>query len=82
MLTIKAIESTKPKDKPYKFPDFESLYLYITPSGTKSWRFDYQFNGKRKTLTIGKYPHITSQEARNEKELARQLLAHGKAPIF
>lgn len=82
MLTIKAIESAKPKDKPYKLPDFESLYLYITPSGTKSWRFDYQFNGKRKTLTIGKYPHITLQEARSEKELARQLLAHGKDPSF
>ncbi|MBC9130779.1 DUF4102 domain-containing protein [Frischella sp. Ac48] len=48
MLTIKAIDSAKPKDKPYKLPDFESLYLYITPSGTKSWRYDYQFNGKRR----------------------------------
>ncbi|WP_416380094.1 MULTISPECIES: tyrosine-type recombinase/integrase [unclassified Gilliamella] len=82
MLTIKAIDSAKPKDKPYKLPDFESLYLYITPSGTKSWRYDYQFNGKRKTLTIGKYPYISLSEARNEKELARQLLAHGKDPSF
>lgn len=82
MLTIKAIDSAKSKDKPYKLPDFESLYLYITPSGTKSWRYDYQFNGKRKTLTIGKYPYISLSEARNEKELARQLLAHGKDPSF
>lgn len=82
MLTIKAIDSAKPKDKPYKLPDFESLYLYITPSGAKSWRYDYQFNGKRKTLTIGKYPYISLSEARNEKELARQLLAHGKDPSF
>ena len=82
MLTIKAVDSAKPKDKPYKLPDFESLYLYITPSGTKSWRYDYQFNGKRKTLTIGKYPYISLSEARNEKELARQLLAHGKDPSF
>lgn len=82
MLTIKAIESTKPKDKPYKLPDFENLYLYITPSGTKSWRFDYRFNGTRKTLTIGKYPYVTLQEARNEKDEARKLLAQGKDPIF
>jgi integrase len=80
MLTIKAIESAKPKEKPYKLPDFESLYLYIAPSGTKSWRYDYQFNGKRKTLTIGKYPYISLSDARNEKELARQMLAHGKDP--
>ncbi|WP_176700989.1 tyrosine-type recombinase/integrase [Gilliamella sp. wkB292] len=82
MLTIKAIDSAKPKDKAYKLPDFESLYLYITPSGTKSWRYDYQFNGKRKTLTIGKYPYISLSDARNEKELAKQLLAHGKDPSF
>lgn len=80
MLTIKAIEASKPKAKPYKLPDYESLYLYITPTGTKSWRYDYQFNGKRKTLTIGKYPHISLSEARNEKDLARQLLAHGRDP--
>ncbi|OCG58758.1 integrase [Gilliamella sp. GillExp13] len=80
MLTVKAIESAKPKEKPYKLPDFESLYLYITPTGTKSWRYDYQFNGKRKTLTIGKYPYISLSDARNEKELARQMLAYGKDP--
>lgn len=82
MLTIKAIDSAKPKDKPYKLPDYESLYLYITPAGTKSWRYDYQFNGKRKTLTIGKYPYVSLSDARNEKERARQLLSHGKDPSF
>ena len=83
MLTIKAIEAAKPKkDKAYKLPDYESLYLYITPAGTKSWRYDYQFNGKRKTLTIGKYPYISLSDARNEKELAKQLLAHGRDPAI
>ena len=82
MLTIKSIESAKPKDKPYKLPDSGSLYLYITPSNTKSWRFDYQFNGKRKTLTIGKYPYISLSEAREERELAKKLIAHGKDPSF
>ncbi|WP_294826330.1 tyrosine-type recombinase/integrase [uncultured Gilliamella sp.] len=82
MLTIKAIDSAKPKDTPYKLPDFEGLYLYIMPSGTKSWRYDYRFNGKRKTLTIGKYPYISLSDARNEKDLARQLLAHGKDPCL
>ena len=41
MLTIKAIESAKPKDKPYKLPDFENLYLYITPSGTFMHKSSY-----------------------------------------
>lgn len=80
MLTIKAIESAKPKDKPYKLKDYESLYLYITPNNTKSWRYDYRFNGQRKTLTIGKYPYVSLSEAREERELAKKLLAHGKDP--
>lgn len=82
ILTIKAIESDKIKDKPYKLPDFESLYLHITMSSTKSWRYDYPFYSKRKTYTIGKYPYISLSNARNEKELARQLLAHGKDTSF
>ena len=80
MLTVKNIESAKPKEKPYKLPDYGSLYLYITPSGTKSWRFDYQFKGKRKTLTIGKYPLLSLTEARQERDLAKSMLAHGRDP--
>ena len=41
---------------------------------------EYKFNGKRKTLTIGKYSYTNLSDARNEKELARQLLAHGRDP--
>ncbi len=51
-------------------------------SSTKSWRYDYPFYSKRKTYTIGKYPYISLSNARNEKELARQLLAHGKDTSF
>lgn len=80
MLTIKKIEAAKAQCKPYKLPDGGSLYLYITTSGSKSFRFDYQFNGKRKTLTIGKYPYISLPEAREEREIAKKMLAHGQDP--
>ena len=80
MLTIKAIEAAKSKDKPYKLPDFGGLYLYISTSGTKSWRFDYQYNGKRKTLTIGKYPYVSLSDAREQKEAAKKMLFDGLDP--
>lgn len=82
MLTVKNIDTAKPKEKPYKLPDSGSLYLYISPSGNKSWRFDYQFNGKRKTLTIGKYPYISLSQARIEREEAKKLIANGKDPAL
>ncbi|CAN7554806.1 MULTISPECIES: Arm DNA-binding domain-containing protein [Rhizobium/Agrobacterium group] len=30
----------------------------MSVAGGKSWRFDYDFFGKRKTLTIGVYPNV------------------------
>lgn len=80
MLTIKAIKASKPKSKPYKLPDNDNLYLYITPAGTKSWRINYQFNGKRKILTLGKYPFISLKEARQEKDIANKMLVDGRDP--
>lgn len=82
MLTVKKIESTKPTDKPFKLSDSGGLYLYIAPSGGRSWRYDYSFNGKRKTITIGKYPFISLAEAREERDRAKNILAHGKDPIL
>ncbi|HIQ16380.1 MAG TPA: DUF4102 domain-containing protein [Leucothrix sp.] len=32
-----------------------TLYLVISPTGYKSWRYKYHFNGKEKSLTMGKY---------------------------
>jgi len=80
MLTVKKIDSAKKKDKAYKLQDSGNLYLYISTIGTKSWRMDYKFNGKRKTLTIGKYPIISLAKAREERELAKKLLLRGIDP--
>ena len=50
------IKNAKPAEKPFKLNDGKGLYLYINTSGGKLWRFDFLHNGKRKTLSIGKYP--------------------------
>ena len=67
-LTDIAVKNAKAKDKPYKVMDRSGLYLFIkkTKKGAgKYWRFDYRFNKKRKTLSIGKYPIITLTIARD-----------------
>jgi hypothetical protein len=53
-LTALGVKSAKPQDKPYKLLDEKGLYLLVTPSGSKLWRFDYRFADKRKTLAFGK----------------------------
>lgn len=60
--------------------DGDGLYLYIATSGTKTWRFDYRFNGKRYTLTIGKYPLVSLAEARIKRSEAKKKLLDGNDP--
>lgn len=64
MLTVKQIESAKPKDKPYRLLDSDGLYLYIPASGKKVWQLRYRVAGKEKVMTLGKYPFVTLQDAR------------------
>jgi integrase len=67
-------------DKQYKLSDGNGLYLLVTPAGGKLWRFDYRFEGKRKTLAMGKYPEISLSEARISLLEAKTELAHGVDP--
>lgn len=80
MLNKRIVEKALPTDKPQKLFDDRGLYLYVTPKGTKSWRFDYRFGGKRFTVTFGKFPEVTLDEARRRHLGARTSLAEGVNP--
>lgn len=67
-------------DKPYSLPDEKGLYLLVTPTNGKWWRWDYRFLGKRKTLSMGVYPDISLKVARERRDEARRLLAEGVDP--
>ncbi|SES66655.1 Integrase [Nitrosospira multiformis] len=74
-LTDTAIRNSKPADKPLKLTDERGLYLLLKPNGSRWWRFDYRYGGKRKTLSMGVYPDVSLKEARNRRDEARKLLA-------
>ncbi len=78
-LNDKAIRALKPREKPYKVTDGRGLYLYVTPQGSRLWRFDYRVNGKRLTLSFGQYPDLGLAAAREKLGEARGALAEGKA---
>jgi len=80
-LTDVQVRKLQSKDKPFKASDSGGLYLYVTKTGLKSWRKDYRFNGKRKTVTLGKYPSISLKEARLKNNEAQLLLADGVDPM-
>lgn len=79
-LTDIQIRNAKAGDKPRKLADANGLYLYISAAGGKSWRLDYNFFGKRKTLTLGSYPTLTLADARSQRDEAKRKLADGLDP--
>jgi len=52
-LTVRGIDTAKPAAKPYKLTDAHGLCLLIAPSGTKLWRYRYEFSGKEKMMALG-----------------------------
>jgi len=76
------IRNAKPKGKPYKLYDGSGLGLYclIMPNGSKLWRIDYRYQGKRKTLSLGKYPEVTLEMARKQALEYRQMIKAGLDP--
>lgn len=79
-LSDTAIRRAKPADKPTKLTDGGGLYLLLTPSGSRWWRFDYRHLGKRKTLSMGTYPDTGLADARTKRDEARKLIAAGVDP--
>lgn len=81
-LTDVAIKSLKPASKAKKYADGEGLFLYVSTTSSKSWRFRYRnIAGIEKELTFGLYPSVSLQEARKRRFEAKKLLAEGKDPI-
>ena len=81
-LTATTIKTCKPKDKAYKLTDGGGLYMLVSPRGGKWWRFDYRFQSKRKTLSMGVYPAISLKDARDRRDEAKKQLANGIDPAM
>ena len=79
-LTNIEITKAKPLDKAYKLSDSGGLYLFVSTTGSKSWRLKYRFLGKEKVLSLGQYPHISLLEAREARDSAKKQLAKGLDP--
>jgi len=79
-LTVSRIRQAKPGNKPVKLADGGGMYLLLRPDGSRYWRLDYRFSGKRKTLALGVYPDISLSEARKRRQAAKALLAEGRDP--
>jgi len=76
------LQNDTPRRYPRKVFSGGGLYMYLTPSGGKSWRYRYRYGGKDNTLSLGRYPDVSAASARARHLLARQLLAMGVDPAL
>ena len=80
-LTDTQIKRIKSNTKQYKVGDGGGLFLWVTPSGGKIWRWAYRHEGRAKLMTFGKYPDVPLALARERHGEARKLLATGTDPM-
>ena len=82
MLTDIALKKLKAKEKIYKIADRDGMYVAVAPSGQITFRYDYRVNGRRETLTIGRYGSsgMSLAEARERCIAARKVVAAGRSP--
>lgn len=81
MLHPSSVKNATARTKPYKLSDGLGLYLLVTPTGSKLWRYDFRHAGKRQTMALGQYPVTGLAEARAAHSEARRLLAEGIDPM-
>lgn len=84
MLTDAALKNLKPKPKGYKVTDRDGMYVYVSPSGTITFRLDYRLNGRRETLHLGRYGRdgISLLMARERCLDARREVREGRSPAI
>ncbi|MEC8436902.1 MAG: Arm DNA-binding domain-containing protein, partial [Pseudomonadota bacterium] len=84
MLTEVAVKQAKPREKKYRLYDQGGLYLEITPTGRKYWRYKFRVRQgdvrKEKRLALGVYPDVGLKQARLAHARAKLQVANGDDP--
>ena len=71
----------KHKVKPGFYGDGRTLYLRVSPSGSKSWIQRVMVDRKRHDIGLGPYPEISLKEARKRAMQNRIDILNGKNPL-
>lgn len=89
-LTEAKLRELQPGERAYKVSDGgNGLYVVVSPSGSRSFRYDYRLGGRRETLTIGRHEPVARHAQRSHLaygmdvtlEEARLLLARARVEV-
>jgi integrase len=73
--------ATAAPSKSKMLADGKGLYLRIGPTGSKSWIYRYQDDGKQHDLGLGPYPDISLAAARERATAQRRLRLDAQDPV-
>lgn len=81
MLNDAKIKAAKATGKRYELVDGAGLYLEVTATGAKIWRYRYRLMGQREKIRIGAYPAVPLTEARARRAELEAMVVRGKSPV-
>lgn len=83
MLTdAKCKNATCPPEKRHvRYADGGSLFLQVSPKGSKRWFYKFQINGREKHMALGSYPSVSLADARRARDKAKLTKSEGHDPI-
>lgn len=84
MLSDRFLKNLKPKNKAFKVSDRDGMYVFVSKAGLISFRLDYRLNGRRETVTLGKYGRdgISLLKAREACMDAKRTVREGRSPAL
>ncbi|PTE12132.1 tyrosine-type recombinase/integrase [Mesorhizobium helmanticense] len=80
-LTDTQCRGAKAREKPWNLTDGHGLFLLVKPNGSKLWRCDFAFNGKRSTANFGPYPDTSLAGARELRDDLKRKVKAGINPV-
>lgn len=80
MLTNAAAKAAGAQSRAYKLFDQGGLFLFVAPTGLKSWRLKFRLAGREQLMTFGRFPELSLAQARMRALEAKAQLANGADP--
>lgn len=80
-ITAKQIQAFS-KGEPKRHPIGSGLYLVVRSSATPYWMLRYTSNGKRKEITLGKYPSLSLADAKADAAIKKREVDLGTDPLI
>ena len=83
LLNDRAIKGLKARAAAYRVADGygKGLFLFVTPTGGKLWRYKYRFDGLQKQISYGQFPDVSIDVARERHAASGPLHEIGRAHV-